>query len=778
MKNTFLYFLLFITLFSFSQNTQNESITSVYKKNSENKPETIYTHLSKSNVVLGETLWFQTYIYSNKNSELYRSSSNIYYNVYNEFGVLVDQKVFLGKDGVSNGQIEIDKDYEPGIYYLKTTTNWMRNFNLDLSDVKTFVVNSETKINKTTVTSLQIKPEGGNLIYDTFNNLVINFHSDLKLTNSNLKGVLFDNNDKTLQVINLNIDGYGKFNFKPEIDKDYIIKIINKNNEVIFSKPIIDIKEKGINIKITDKKDSYNIKLETNISSIKALKEKTYKLLIHRDGNIKNIPIEFNEKSLQYNASLLKSEIFSGINIITILNENNDRVLERIIFNTHGLKIGNVQSVTTNKKRDSTTITISSNSKVPKNFSVSILPKDTKGNNFEDTILSKILFDPYISSNTNKYNKYITKITRESLYNLDLLLISEHNSRQSITSIINTPPIIRYPFDTGFQVKGKLNKTEYKPENILELISPLNAVQIKTTPDEENYFQFTNLYLSKNSKINFVLRNKNKKLIKVFPYYNLYPIPYIDTLDVSRLKQNIQKPEILQNINTDNFIISADVVALDTVNIENVKQEKKVVNNYFNSRQQDRVNIEKAYPSQLVIDFIRAEGFDVAEANGSFTIFSNRNMGFTKFPTQVFLDNAPITNSLEFLAGVRMSEIEEMFISKSGAGLGAGAAGGFISIYRKKGINNNINRGYHKTFTVASGFDIEKEFETPFYNSLQSEKFDHYGIINWKPQLKSDNKGDISYKIKNSTYTKKVKIIINGIDDDGYLYYYTTILDI
>ena len=141
-----------LVLFTLGSYAQEAPLLNKYANYFEHKPETIYTQLNKSNVLANENLWFQSYIYFNQESTPYASTTNVYYNIYDAYGHLVDQKVFNAKDGTVTGHIAIDDKYTTGVYYLKTTTNWMRNFNVDNSDLKTFVVNAETTASEQSTT--------------------------------------------------------------------------------------------------------------------------------------------------------------------------------------------------------------------------------------------------------------------------------------------------------------------------------------------------------------------------------------------------------------------------------------------------------------------------------------------------------------------------------------------------------------------------------------------------------------------------------------------------
>ncbi len=761
-----------LVLFTLGFYAQEAPLLNKYANYFEHKQETIYTQLNKSNVLANENLWFQSYIYFNQESAPYASTTNVYYNVYDASGHLVDQKVFNAKDGTVTGHIAIDDKYATGVYYLKTTTNWMRNFNVDNSDLKTFVVNAETTASEqstTGVDDLTITPEGGSLIANTYNTIGIRIGN--KLDFKKTRAVMKNSNGETVGFASINEHGLGKFGVTLAKNEDYTVSVLHDGKE-ISSQTIRGIKPNGVNLTLNNKADKVLLTFRTNPATLKTLVGKTYSLYFHRDGEINVAYIDFNENVLQYTIPLSRSDLMSGMNILTLLDEKHTPVLERMLFNPIDAKVGQLGTVAVKRHRDSTTLTIQTNVRAgaDNNFSASILPADTKSANFEDNIVTKLLLSPYLTSALDGYGNHLGDLGKKAMYDLDLLLISEGPSKQSWNDIIYRPQGIVHPFDTGFQIKGKLNKTKYDKTNTLELISPINGLTIKSRLAKGNLFAFDNLYLNKDSAINFILRNSRNKTLKVHPYYNFFPKPIVDSLDVKVKSETLTIPEISQVQNLEHFIVDENTVELEEISLE-VKKVKKPRNKPTGFHDSDKVDIpESANQFQLVTDFIAQHGFDVSNSGGNVTILSRRARSTSRISPLVFLDHAPINSNLQQITNMRLFQVEEIFISKTGSGLGAGAAGGAISIFTKLD-SGSLRQSFYKTFEIAFGFDAQKAFEAPFYTSTDSENYNFYGVIDWKPTLKADKDGLISIKIPNNK--KEVRLSINGMDEDGNLYHLT-----
>jgi len=48
--------------------------------------------------------------------------------IYDSLGKQIDKKLYLGANGYTKGNILIDSTFTSGEYYIKASTNWMRNF--------------------------------------------------------------------------------------------------------------------------------------------------------------------------------------------------------------------------------------------------------------------------------------------------------------------------------------------------------------------------------------------------------------------------------------------------------------------------------------------------------------------------------------------------------------------------------------------------------------------------------------------------------------------------
>ena len=67
--------------------------------------------------------------------------------------------------------------------------------------------------------------------------------------------------------------------------------------------------------------DKTIITLSTNEESFNKIKNKSYKLLLHKDGKVKSIPVTFN--SNKESIAIAVEDLFIGVNTVTLFDDGN-----------------------------------------------------------------------------------------------------------------------------------------------------------------------------------------------------------------------------------------------------------------------------------------------------------------------------------------------------------------------------------------------------------------------------------------------------------------------
>lgn len=90
--------------------------------------EEAHLSLNTTNIIVGETLHFSAFIYSNTSKQLSQLSSILYIELIDEMGATVYQTKIGIRNGRGSGRISINPEWITSTYRIVAYTKWMRNY--------------------------------------------------------------------------------------------------------------------------------------------------------------------------------------------------------------------------------------------------------------------------------------------------------------------------------------------------------------------------------------------------------------------------------------------------------------------------------------------------------------------------------------------------------------------------------------------------------------------------------------------------------------------------
>ncbi|MBZ9778568.1 hypothetical protein LB452_06495 [Psychroflexus sp. CAK8W] len=464
--------LVFITIFLISnllisQEQKIDKIISSFDDYSSLYREVTYCHLNKSTYIKGEMIGFSGYVLDKDLKVPSESTKNLYCVITDASNNIIKSKLVKVDNGFTSNVFTIDSLFSSGQYTFKAYTNWMRNFDEPSAFVESFRVidpEEESSIQKTVTTQkldAQFLPEGGFFVNSVKTSVGVIIKSHEGYGVQNVEGKIYDSNNQLLVSFQTNALGIGKFQLTPSLDQTYKVEINHLGK--IYNYKIDDIKPKGISVHVNNSPKLLAIELRTNQSTLKDIKGKAYKLTVHNGKGSKGTPVTFKEKSLLKIVD--HEELFPGVNILTLFDENNTPVLERMVFNYKGVNLINTGTPITTRYKDSTRISIPlmdlANSSTEKsNISISILPETTKSYQRHHNIISYTYLQPYLRSYIENAHYYFTNIDTRKRYDLDNLLLTQGWSSYNWGYIFNNNVTDKYAFEDGIVLKANQNKKD------------------------------------------------------------------------------------------------------------------------------------------------------------------------------------------------------------------------------------------------------------------------------------------------------------------------------
>lgn len=745
--------------------------------------ENIFLHLNKTKFVPQEGVWFTAYSYSSKNLLPHSLTTNLQVKLFDESGKEVASKVIFIYEGVGEGFFDITElDLTPGIYQIKASTNYMKNFREDLAFHETIEIlgNSASAENSSSVKKaydLQVLPEGGHFLAHVNNSVGV------KLIDQDGKGVEFleaelkNSKNETVANFKSNSFGLAKFNFIPTVGEKYkvVVYLANKNK---ITSPLPPINAKGVSLSVNNLHPTQVIlSIQTNTETLKEIQQKPYTVLVHQNGNMNAMEFLFPDNNTQVILPIKKSSLNPGVNTITIFNEEKQPILERLVYKEITAK--RIDASVSLKKNhiDSLEYEVQLKDNIKKgSLSISVLPSATKSYTSTQSIASAFFLEPYLKGQVENASYYFDKENpRQRFYDLDLLLLTQGWSKYEWNDVFNHPPKSLYKSEVGFSLNGKINN--YNPKKIDQIYVKSNHSGLFEVIELDNTGKFTldSLFVIKTDSLYIgSIKKRNNKIKKPQLSINTLPNSTVENISRINLQNTIIDEEKIQLRSNLEYLISNDIEeVLDSVTLygDNLKRIKSLSHiNPF----EDFTLIDKddylSYP--FILDYIRKKNFEVHRKPGSITIYSRRIHSFMKNkPTLVFLDNAEISGDfLDLLTSIRTEDVESITVNMSGAGYGSRGTGGVIRIITKKTFNTiDYNKPYYQktqTYFTKNGFSSNKSFYAPKYSTFSSETFQHYGVIHWVPSLKFEDQTINSFKFLN-TLTKELTFYIEGLTEDG-----------
>jgi len=746
--------------------------------------ENVFLHLNKTSLLPGETLWFSAYTLETVSKLPSKNAVNLEVSIFEENGQLVESKTILLENGAGSGFFEFNKEiYLDGNFLITASTTYQKNFKENLAFKQIFeILGTAKEKNENLVLDLdlQMLPEGGHLL-DGAENVV-----GVKLLNSKGRGVPFKNAlvknraGIILEKFDSNIFGHGKFKLLVDANEDYTLTVSTENkNTIIKNIPKPELTGVLLAVKNNETGGS-SINLRTNKRSSQSLIGKTYTVVLHQNDQLGTQLVEFTENKLEFILNLKKEDLFSGVNTVTVFNEDFLPVAERLFYNLKTDERLNLKARFFDNLGDSIKIAVKST--VPNTesiVSISVLPQNNISNIPWNSTISSFKLKPFIKGDLeNGYYYFAEDVDFEKrAKDLDLLLLTQGWSAYDWQNIYNGKPEIFYPPQRGYEIRGRIVNKVNKNERKL-LISAENSFNEVVEISPDNSFELENNILFEDTRLTYQSFNdKTQQFSRPNIVTTILPAKKTDIkIDVSKIfskSPSIKSTEKDAIIIPDNFIQGTTL--LESVNLKSSISKEKIDRKFSAAYASETIITPEISNSvNYIVNYIRLKGFDVAGDALGITIFSRRagsiNSQF-KYSPVVFFDGAQLSSTQEqgtILGNLRTEDVESIYINKSGAGYGSLGAGGVIKIKTKTSYSSSNITSNRLVYRISHGFAKNKQFYAPNYVDYSNSIFASFGTIHWIPKLELRNTTEKTFKVLN-TLTPNLMLYIEGFDVDGKL---------
>jgi hypothetical protein len=757
---------------------QEYELVDTYEEYIDAPREVVYLHLNKSTYIKGESIGFTAYVLDKRDKRPSLLTTNLYVSIEDTNHKIVKQKLIKVNNGIASNVFNVDSLFNSGYYNIKAYTNWMRNFNEPNyynESIRVIDPEKENFIEKPIVNNdidAQFLPESGHLLNGILNKVGVIVKDNQGFGVPNTKGEVIDQNNKVLTAFTTNELGIGSFFLIADTKTNYSVKINHANED--FNFPLGQTVEKnGIILSVKRLKTKLYVSVTTNEDTFGNIKSKRHTLLIHNGSGYEVMDIYFTDAPV-INKVIEFNSIPAGVNILTLFDENEKPIAERMFFNYEGINIEKSDKVSATGYGDSLNVKLNFKNVNPQQFnniSVSVLPEETESYNRHSSLLSQTFLQPYLKGYIENSRYYFENIDQKKQFDLDNLLITQGWSSYDWNNMF-LPDELPHPFEQGILIKGNINNQDHLNDVFVLHHSRENPPQYKQTSDGNKSIIFDSNFPVSNDDIFISRIDAPNNLLPAQLYVQTFPstIPNLPTkVNPLKPKDNYKIIENLNMITPLDFNLNK-VQKLDEVVVESrfdkelVRARKLAIPAYVTVKipsELDKLTfmyLQDYLMANRIYTHIRSQTQDLVFSTG---LGSGTGM-------LVYYNDIPLI-STNFLYRYPMAEIDRIEINRRGFGGGARGANGILKIYTsQESMFSSSNKVTAQDYKLPLTFSEKKTFYTPKYQYYNDEFFKGYGTIDWKPELILDNQGNVEIKIKKPQVP--ITLFIEGINGSSFIY--------
>ena len=645
-----------------------------------------------------------------------------------------------------------------------------------------------TKVIPITATSnnitVQFFPESGNLV----NNIPSKI--GIKAVNSNglgkdVSGIIVDQTGAEVTRFASSYLGMGFLILNPQPDKTYTAII--KHEDGSEQKISLPRSQPSGYVLAVNNQDDTKIQASVLLSD-DLLGNGELKLVAQNQGNVYAVAKIKSDKQIA-KLAFQKKDLPSGIIQLTLFNQANNPVAERLVFVSHAAEKINLQVSSAKKAykpREKVNLefnTTLGDKPVRGSFSVAVTNNAVVKPDLENesNIFSTLLLTSDIPGYIEKPNYYFLDNNPDRLKELDNLLLTQGWRRFSWKNVINNnEPVTRYQPEKSLVISGTLVTLGGKPiaKGKVSLFSSSGGLlAIDTLSDDQGRFVFDELAFGDSTK--FVVQGrteKNKKNTDI----------KLDIVPGMVVTRNKNTGDIVVNVNeaisayvqkSENYFdeltkrgMLQRTVLLKEVNIVEKRNPAKNSTNLNGAGNADAIITADQLSTCITLEQClqgRVAGLMFQGGIPYLTRAGGRQ------PVQVILDGMYVEP--DFIDAINIQDVETVEVLKSASNLaiyGSRGGGGILIITTKRGGGNYNYSSYAPGIITVTpkGYSYSREFYSPSYDTTAaSSASDLRTTIYWNPAMITDTAGKAKLSYFNSDETGTYRVLVEGINALGQL---------
>lgn len=777
-----------VHLFSTTTNAQDAftAIPERFKQyNKSSQREKLFVHTDKSFYLAGELLWFKIYNVNAVNYKPADLSKITYVEILDKDNKPVMQAKISLTRGKGNGSFYLPVSVSSGNYKLRAYTSWMKNFNAAFYFEKPVTIVNTLKTltapaADSTTKRYQVSffPEGGNLVKETGSKI------GFQVTDSSGKGidckgiVLSEMNDTLVSFQTLRF-GMGQFMFTPPGARLYKAVITLPGGYTII-KHLPQVYEQGYVMQLQD--DATDV-IKVTVTG-KAIPAQPVFLFAHSRQ-----VTQVAETKMPVNGvatfTIDRNKLVDGITTITIFNEQQQPVCERLYFK----KPAQVLSVTAgsnapqygNRKRVALSINTKHNNVqggVPADLSLAVYRLDSLQTIDPNSLPGYLWLTSELAGNIESPAYYFSGTGDEIKEATDNLLLAHGWRKFNWQEVLSDKrPVFEYApeFDGHIitcQVKSNTGAIlPYPMDTYLSIPGiQLQFYNTKTSQEGKMFFDVRDYYGQNEIIVQSDVADSNYRVEVINPFSEKYSdqaLPGFILPATSQAALNEQSIG-MQVLNTyDPGKLSRFAVpAIDTFPFYGKPYKVYKLDDY--TRFSTMEEVLREYVPEVAVR--RWDG----QLHLKIFDFAVRDF----YPTDplILLDGVKVDNRIllnyDPLKVNKLEVVTDKFIK------GEFFYHGIVNFTTYNGDMQDLKLDSRAVILDYEGLQLKREFYSPVYKTEQqalSRMPDFRNLLYWAPDIQTDSSGQATVEFYTSDMKGKYVAVLQGMDDAGYAgsYYFT-----
>ena len=792
---TFRYIAILFFSFLFFNSSYSQQIDSMINLYGERFPqEKIHVHFDKPVYNAGETIWFKAYLFAGIMPSFY--SKTMYAELINPAGQILQRKVIPMFENSFANQMDLPGNTPAGIYYFRAYTTWMLNFDTAFLFTKPLRIinpassNTDTA-NETINASLQFFPEGGDLVTGLESQIAFKA-TDQYGNPISVKGSIKSSEGNAVTNFSSVHNGMGKFVLTPLNGTAYYAEWTDENGKQ-HKTDLPAAKTHGASLHLRNSKKVLYFVVRRSLDG--PVKYKTMYVVGHFNQQlVYKAKLNLGENFMT-SATIPTNDIPTGILQLTLFDSVWQPQAERVVFinNNEHLFDAEINHREKNlNKRGKNVFEIDVPDTLKSNLSISITDAGVSDEGpAAQNIFSNLLLTGDLRGHVHRPGYYFSSNADSVRQHLDLVMLTNGWRRFKWEDI----------------VKGKFPQIKYQPEQYLSLGGQVTGIQLSRMPKDE---QLNLVLLGKDSSRQFVFVplgsdgkfrdesivffdtltvfyqfNRNRSLsdraavsfsVGMYPGSKsinpngLWRIPMkMDTAMLNRSRYFASEATRIKEI------LDKRVKVLETVTVQAKRRTRKeeldnqYTNGFFKGGDAytfDMVEDPFANSAVDIFSFLqgRVAGLMISMGSGE------PQLSWRGGTPSLFIDEMQMDASA--VRGIPVSDVAYIKVFRPPFfGAFGGGAGGAIAIYTKKGNDRRATIPGLENRRVA-GYSAIKQFYSPNYAdpSTATEVEDIRTTLFWKPYILTDaTNRKVSIEFYNNDVSKKLRVVLEGINEEGKL---------